>query len=162
MYSGGNYTTLSVPGATDTWINGIDGNNIVGEFSTNGGSTLQGFIYNGSSYTTLNVPGATSTGLSDILGNDIVGYYTVGGVNHGFLYDGSKFTTIDYPGAGFTGANDIAGNTIIGNYGSGGGDSHGFMVTVPEPSAMALMGMGVGCLVLRSTRKRVHLPQARV
>ena len=80
-----NYTTLSVPGAANTWALGISGNNVVGTY-LNGGSH-QGFLYNGSSYTTLTVPGATWTWALGISGNNIVGWYGTGSSYQGFLYN---------------------------------------------------------------------------
>src|ERR1700677_5330264 len=74
-----NYTTLSVPGAEDTYAVGICGNNIVGSYYN--GSSWYAFLYIGSSYTTLNIPGAVYTydwagaTASGISGNNIVGSY---------------------------------------------------------------------------------------
>ncbi len=109
-----NYTTLSVPGATNTSAQGISGNNIVGYCDDASGG--HGFIYNGSSYTTLNVPGATSSYAQGNSGTNIVGGYDVGSASHGFLYNGSSYTTLNVPGALNTYPQGISGNTIVGFY----------------------------------------------
>jgi hypothetical protein len=83
------FTTLNVPGATDTIPLGVSGSDIVGGYD-NGGSRY-GFVYNGSGYTTLAVPGAVSTIVQGISGGDIVGYYSNSSGTYGFLYNGSSY-----------------------------------------------------------------------
>ena len=76
-YDGTTYTTLDVPGASDTYPYGIDGINIVGWYRD---SSDHGFFYDGSTYTTLDVSGAISTYAYGIDGSNIVGYYIDGAI----------------------------------------------------------------------------------
>lgn len=134
-----NYITLSVPGAVDTYANGISGNNIVGFYDTGTGTTDQGFLYDGSAYTTLSVPGAEDTEAFGISGNDIVGAYSDGGTTwQGFLYDGSSYTTLSMPQAVLSGtkAVGISGNNIVGIYSTGGAEL-GFLYNINSQSYTA-------------------------
>ena len=54
----GEIIVLDMPGANDTFAHDIDGNNVVGWFYSDPGSSKRDFLYNGTDYTTLNVPGA--------------------------------------------------------------------------------------------------------
>jgi hypothetical protein len=88
------YTTLDYPGGFDTQLNGIDGNNIVG----NDGSLPGGFLYNGSTFTQIVDPLGVSGEPMAISGNNIVGWYTdSGGTGHTYLYNGSTYTTLNPP-----------------------------------------------------------------
>jgi hypothetical protein len=123
------YTTISVPGAADTWVYGVLGNSIVGSdfvITSSSGGTMTGhyqdFIYDGSTYTILNVPGGSGypgAGASGISGNNIVGTYD-GGNYYGFVYNGGAYTTLNVTGETFnnTWAYGISGNDIVGSYGS--------------------------------------------
>jgi hypothetical protein len=74
-------------GTTSSRVNGVDGSNLVGWYSTDNQKTFQGFVQNGSTFTpvldSLSGVGG-STYVTGISGNKIVGYYTSGGVSHGF------------------------------------------------------------------------------
>ena len=81
LYSGGTYTTLSVPGSTlitstITFAYGInDAGQVVGSDIINDGND-QGFLYSGGTYTTVSVPGSFNTaayGINDA--GQIVGTY---------------------------------------------------------------------------------------
>ena len=75
VYSGGNYTTLDVPGSTLTEAFGINNRDQVVGLYSNGTST-EGFLYSGGTYTTLSFPGNTDTqawGINDR--GQIVGLY---------------------------------------------------------------------------------------
>lgn len=115
-----NYTTLTVPGAEDTYAVGVSGNNVVGYYYN--GSFYQGFLYNGSGYTTLDDPEAVDnstfggTYVSGISGNNIVGYYYNGTTDVGFLYNGSGFTTLNVPFSQSCDTAGVSGNDIVGNY----------------------------------------------
>ncbi len=52
------WTTLDHSGATSTTLYGIDGANMVGQYTDSSGT--HGTLYNGSTWTTLNKPGATA------------------------------------------------------------------------------------------------------
>jgi hypothetical protein len=88
LYSGGSYTTLDVPGAAQTILNGInDAGQIVGSFSMVGYPYPHAFVMSGGSHTTLDVPGAISTtayGINDA-GQIVGSYVDGGGTRHGFL-----------------------------------------------------------------------------
>ncbi len=79
------FTPIDMPGADATWAWGIDGSNIVGEYTSGGANISHGFSYDGITYTTLNVPGASSTRAYGIDGGNIVGSYIDGSGRHGFL-----------------------------------------------------------------------------
>ena len=78
------WTTLDHPSATSTYLNGIDGANMVGYYTDSGGT--HGTLYDGSTWTTLDYPGASSTALYAIDGANMVGNYWDGsGDRHGFM-----------------------------------------------------------------------------
>ncbi len=134
------YTTLDVPGASDTFAWGIDGGNIVGRYYD---SSYHGFSYDGTTYTTLDVPGASRTYAYGIDGSNIVGYYDDGN-NHGFSYDGSTYTTLDVPGATYTYARGIDGSNIVGSYFVSSEEAyHGFLAVIPEPATLSLLAVGM-------------------
>ena len=148
------YTTLD-DGVYGTAANGISGNNIVGTYLDDSGNS-HGFLYNGSTYTALN-DGVHGTFANGISGNNIVGYYYDSSyIAHGFLYDGSTYTTLDDPNGDYgTYAYAIDGNNIVGSYidsFDSSGD-HGFIVSVPEPSVLAVAGLGGLSLLLFRRRK---------
>jgi len=96
-------TTLNPPGAVSSWIYGISGNELWGNY-TDANSNGHGFIYNISNktYIIINYPGAVSTYMGGFLENIFAGSYTdVSGNTHGFLYNisNSTYTTFDVPGA---------------------------------------------------------------
>lgn len=76
--SGGLFTTIDVPGAAQTVVDGInDAGQVVGYYSTGFGGISHGFLYVNGIFTTIDFPGALGTQLFDI--NDagqIVGEFT--------------------------------------------------------------------------------------
>jgi probable HAF family extracellular repeat protein len=99
LYSGGAYTTIDYPGATETFAYGINNNGqIVGTFGDATGD--HGYIDTGGSFAAINVPGGTDTvveGINDkgqIVGN----FFDTASIEHGFLYTGGSFTEIDLLG----------------------------------------------------------------
>ncbi len=118
-------------------------------------------------------PGATFV-FSQILGiNDhgiAVGYYGDSTTSqHGFLYNTNTntYTFLDDPNAAFnngvevtqiTGINDSG--EITGFYTDANGLAHGFVAAVPEPSSVALLGIGVAAVVVyvRSRRQTTKSP----
>jgi hypothetical protein len=148
-YAGaGTWTTIDMPGASGTYLTGIDGRNLVGNYTDTTGT--HGFLYNGTSWTTLDKPGASDTYLDGIDGRNLVGTYRIGESYHGFLYDGTTWTTLDMPGASKTYAYGMDGSNIVGYY-VVGADSHGFLYVIPEPATLLLLGFGA--VMVRRYRK---------
>ena len=116
------------------------------------GVSAQGELLN---VTTLDVPGASNTRPYDIDGGNIVGYYSGDGNNHGFSYDGTIYTTLDVPGAFATYAYGTDGSNIVGHYIDGSYNYHGFLATIPEPTTLSLLAVGV---LMACRRRRVTLP----
>jgi hypothetical protein len=125
FYNGSTWTTLDVPGAIATIINGISGSNLVGYYqNAPPGTNQHGFLYNTMTqvWTTIDKPGASSVSIFGIDGSNLVGeYYEAYTDQHGFLYNTATetWTTIDNPGGGvcWTG---ISGCNLVGNEGSHG------------------------------------------
>jgi hypothetical protein len=69
----GTLTTLDIPGATETLVYDIDGDNIIGSYKTENDSMYHGFIYDGTTWNTIDMPGADQTMLYAIDGSVIVG-----------------------------------------------------------------------------------------
>lgn len=139
------FTPIDMPGADATWAWGIDGSNIVGEYTSGGANISHGFSYDGSTYTTRDVPGALASYAHGIDGGNIVGEYADGGGSHGFSYDGITYTTLNVPGASSTRAYGIDGGNIVGSYIDGSG-RHGFLATptpIPEPATLSLLAGGM-------------------
>jgi hypothetical protein len=137
----GTWTALNKPGANETQIRAINGNNIVGRYSI--GNVWHGFIYNGGTWTTLDMPGAGgSTYVYGISGSNIAGNYNdASSRSHGFIYNmtAGNWTTVDKPGAAGTAIYGIEGNNLVGwDYESAG---HGFLyngttwTTLDNPNA---------------------------
>ena len=76
LYSGGNYTTLDVPGSTDTILRGINNSGqIVGDYSAN--NVRSGVFYSEGIFTTLNLPVTSDSTIATGINNfgQIVGSY---------------------------------------------------------------------------------------
>lgn len=162
LYNGSAYLTLDDPNASQTqsWrgtsAGGISGNYVVGGYydsQANG----HGFLYNISTnqYKTLDVPSAAGyTIANDIDGNTVFGEYFDASNNKClFLYDIPTATytnlNIDLPGPVWA-SGGISGNTVVGTYSEGVHNyCHGFVATIPEPSAFVLLAIGsIGSLAL--------------
>ncbi len=160
LYNGSTYTTLADPLGTKTYAYGISGNNIVGLYMDSSFNHY-GFLYNigAGTYTTLADPlGVYGTVAQGISGNNIVGtYFDSTGMAHGFLYNGSTYTTVDDPlGVKGTEVLGVDGNNVVGTYFRSSDVSHGFETTigpVPEPTTLALAGLGGLGLLLFHRRK---------
>ena len=129
-FSGGNFSSVDYPGATDTAPTKIsDFGQITGHYSSPSGNN--GFLLSGVTFTSIAFPGANSTTADGINnGGQIVGGYVSAGVFHGYLFTGGIFTTIDFPGS--VGLTEILGineaGIIVAEYADGGG-THGLLGT---------------------------------
>ncbi|HYK24749.1 MAG TPA: PEP-CTERM sorting domain-containing protein [Steroidobacteraceae bacterium] len=162
LYDGSTYTDLVNPyvGSTVTVPWGLNNaGDVTGYFDgpLNQFITRHGFIFDGTTFTGFDVPGASFTTGWDI--NDagtVVGTYTAVLPPATvlppafFLYDGASFFDIDIPydpnGVFLTGINDS--DLIVGRFADAGG-VHGFIGTpssVPEPSTLALLAIGLGLM----------------
>jgi hypothetical protein len=155
LLNGSNWTFFNSPFGTFSSAHGISGDKIVGSFSSddNGGG---GYIKENDTWTLLNVSGATETIPRDIDGNMVVGDYRVGdwsAPTRSFLFDGAIWTYLDAPSAKSTFAFGVDGNTIVGSYNDTSDVSHGFILTVPEPSAVSLLAVGLGGLAMLRRRR---------
>ena len=98
------FSTLDVPGATETYASGINGTgNIVGFYYA--GTGKFGFLDTGGNLTFLTAgPDTTATsaiGINDT--GEIVGSYgDPTGTSHGFFYAGGNFLPVNVPGATYT------------------------------------------------------------
>lgn len=94
------FTTIDVPGASITEVNGINtAGDMVGFSGDNLIGPLSGFLYSNGTFTSFDYPGQTVTvpgGIND--SGLIVGYATQNADQRtsvvGFLYDGAAFTTL--------------------------------------------------------------------
>ncbi len=107
-YDGTTYSTLMFPGSTATVADGVQGNNIVGNYTL--GSVTHGFLFDGTNWQTIDYPGASLTSVADIDGITVVGYYTLAGVNHGFVATVPEPTSLMLAISGFVAIGLMAAN----------------------------------------------------
>jgi hypothetical protein len=146
IFDGASFTILGGEDSGGIRATGVSGKNIVGTSEGSPGTSVVGFLYDGSTYTTLTVPMANrGTYPTAIDGKNIVGYYTPNPLagNHGFLFDGAAYVTLDAPSGIGTFAQGISGNKIAGFYYDSALVTHGFIATIPEPSSLALLSIGL-------------------
>jgi len=141
--SSGTILFFQVPGATETWANGISAiGEIVGYCArVNGTSKLQNFSLRADKFKFLPIPNIPDTLVNGInpSGSAIVGYYPqkphVADQYYGFLYQNNVVTTIQFPGAFSTWATGINDNgEVVGYFQDASLNYHGFTWT---PSADA-------------------------
>ena len=156
VFNGSNWTFFNSPFGNASSAEGISGSKIVGTYFNNGMYLRGGYIKENDNWTLLNVAGARETIPRDVDGNIIIGEFRVGDWNDGtrsFLFDGTEWTYLDAPSAKSTFAFGIDGNTIVGSYNDTSDVSHGFILTVPEPSALSLLAVGLGGLAILRRRR---------
>lgn len=153
LYDGTNWISLDMPGATETWVSGISGNNIVGYYWDSSHDTHD-FLYDGVNWTTIDEPSGWYTWLTGIYGSNIVGGYSSNsGKVQGFIYDGVNWTILNTPWSDFdvcpTG---IFENKIVGTYSNVHGnyvEEHGFLydganwITIDAPGAVQTYPIGI-------------------
>jgi hypothetical protein len=138
------YTTFDVPGAYQTYPQGLnDSGQIVGYY-LDPGFKMHGFIFNGSSYTTLDAPGAGGTYAGGInASGQIVGGYGDARAEHGFLLSGSNYSTFDVPESNGTYPRGInASGQIAGQYRFGDLFSSSFLYSGGSYTKFAVSGTG--------------------
>jgi len=123
-----NYITIDDPlGVSYTFVTGVSGGNIIGDFATS--SLTNSYFYNGTNFFTLNDTNgvSNSTIAVAISGGGVVGNYQDADTNSsfGFYFDGTNYTTIDYStatnslpfsiSAGMTTLTGISGGTVVGS-----------------------------------------------
>jgi hypothetical protein len=102
------YTTIDVPGSTDTAALGInDSGAVTGDYDK--GSSQPGFIYSGGTYTKLraSTPGSAINDSGQVIGPD---------GSSSFLYSGGTYTQIKYLGSSLTTAMGINGSGEVAGY----------------------------------------------
>ena len=129
IYDGNSWRTLDHPsGSVGTFLNGVSGSNIVGNFIS--GNSRGAFLYNGSEFLPIQDPLALdtmSTFANAVSSGDVVGFFQDSQATHGFLYRNGIYTTLDFPGsANRTVMHGISGNLLTGEY-EDGGIVHGFL-----------------------------------
>lgn len=137
--SGGAYSIYDAPASSETFILGIDGQNIVGSYLVPPTSRVYGFIYSGSGFTQISDPlipaFAPITWGFAISGSTVAGdYIDEREVARGFVFNGRTYTTIDDPLAGTDGSvlagtiiRAIDGSRLLGDYVDNNGVEHGFI-----------------------------------
>jgi hypothetical protein len=136
----GTWTTLAdKPGATNTWILGISGSNLVGLYSTNNGQSTSGFLYNMTTQSWTNLP-INAYGID---GSNIVGD------NHLYNMTTQNLTTLNYPGAYTTSIAGIRGSNLVGRCYDENGYGHNFFyngsswTTIDHPGAAYIVINGI-------------------
>lgn len=131
-FQGTSYQSLNIPGATRSYIVGINASgHMVGAYTDSAGR-YHGFTFDGNTVVTVDAPNSTDTELDDIndTGSIVGSYYDLLGGQHGFLDKNGTVTTLDFPGASSSGATGInSSEEIVGYYVDSGGAEHGYLLS---------------------------------
>jgi len=154
LYDGTTWTELHYPGAYGTRATGIDGDNIVGYYYDSLLSTVKRpFLYDGTTWTTL-LDG--SYPVCDVSGDYVVSASPYLWMTRckSYLYDLSTSTLNSLncphsPNENTTYVQGVSGENVVGYYKYQG--YHGFVLTVPEPGTLSVLGVG-GLALLRRRR----------
>jgi probable HAF family extracellular repeat protein len=154
LMSGGQYTSIDVPGSAGTGAVGInERGQIVGSF-TDATGNVHGFLLTGEKFTTLDVPGAVLTGGVGInnRGQIVGGYFDADFNGHAFLLSGGQYSTIDPTNSsGFYAEADgiNASGQIVGSYLDNGFNVHGFLLSgsqgtnLDDPNGVTTNAFGI-------------------
>ena len=112
IYDGSNWADVVFPGAPNTEIYDVDGDQIVGKYYS-GSDASHGFLFDGTSWATVDAPGATKTVVTGVDGNILAGNFLDALGWHSFLFDGTTWSTIDSP-SGSTNVWGVQGTTVVG------------------------------------------------
>ncbi len=156
VYDGNSFTTIDNPYSPVTFVAGIDGNKVIGNFTSS--NIEHSFVYDGTSYTLIDDPlGTRTTEALGISGNQVVGWYsTVAQPNlqRGFIFDGTHFNDFQVPQSSMTVPVGIDNGVIVGDVFNATGE-HGFIATiVPEPTSAALFAFAAMMFGMQRSRKR--------
>jgi len=121
------WQNIDIPGAVETFANGINSTGTIAGYSDDGITLAHGFTRSGNTLTSYDAPGAVRITEHYGINNQgsVSGAYYDGSVLAGYLLQGNTFTPLN-PGGGYTvgwGLNDS--NQVVGSYDAGGVD-HGF------------------------------------
>jgi probable HAF family extracellular repeat protein len=149
------FTTVNVPGATQTFPGGINNAGVVVGGYEDSSQVFHGYILSGKKLTKLDDPKGIGTLCSNLAPDGaiaVVGYYIASdGTSVGFLYKNGIFTDISGPqgttaSAAF-GINDSG--AIVGDYTDANGNTHGFLLngtkytTLNVPGALSTVAYGI-------------------
>ncbi|MDQ2898679.1 MAG: PEP-CTERM sorting domain-containing protein [Acidobacteriota bacterium] len=132
--------------------------NIVGFYLPTAATSI-GFLDKGGVISTIDPFGSASTQALGINNNgEIVGFYVDGGgVQHGYVNLNGTVSNFDPPGSVNTtinGLNDLG--QIVGFYTDSKDNVIGFVASpVPEPSTLALFGIGLLALTIKARRRKI-------
>jgi len=159
LFSQGAFYEITIPN-TDQGVFPQEINNlgqVVGYFVPGAGGT-HGFVWSPSGAVTIDGPGGSDTfvtGINDAGG--LVGHYSLGSIR-AFVLHGAEFDDILIAGAGQGVFPQTINNLgqVGGYYVADNGRIHGFVTSVPvsEPSALALVGIGILGLLSAGRRSR--------
>ena len=165
LYGGSAMNDLGTLGGSSSYAWGINNSGqIVGMSTIAGDSAYHAFLYDGGNMIDIGTLGGTFATASAINERgQIVGTSTVAGDYHAFLYDGGNMIDLNCllpKGSGWelTDASDINDLGQITGYGYINGATRGFVMPpelspVPEPSTLALLGIGIAGITFF---KRMH------
>jgi len=103
------WRSIDCPGASETYIYGIDGDNLVGT------DYLHGLLYDGVTWTILDYPGSVRTAAWDIDHDTIVGSYVDDSTTyHAFIYEADEWITPDFDEDHNDYATAIDGFSVVG------------------------------------------------